>query len=407
VSIARHLPYADFIRTTVLFLKRFSLGNEQTRILSHYLAGSLFEENSDELHLQATMAWLARAQDQCCGDGVSNVFFFRDGWGVAYPETSGYIVATFLAYANHCGDQSYFERALKIGDWEIAIQTPSGGILSNPERSEVRVFNTGQVMLGWCALFNATFEKKYLDAAIRAGDYLLKGQEKDGSWQHDTYCGARTYHARVDWALLTLAKLSGGARFAHGAMRNLEWVLSRQNSLGWFDDCGFDSDLPITHVIEYTLGGLLGCYSVAQNTVESLGLLEAVELAAEHLCAAINKYPVGGTPGMIPAAFDHNWQASTRNSCLTGNSQVACLLYRLAHLSGNSTYRTYADRILSATKRTQLLDTNFEDLRGAVAGSFPISHGYVPNGFPNWAAKFFADALLMKINFNQKLDLAA
>jgi hypothetical protein len=31
----------------------------------------------------------------------------------------------------------------------------------------------------------------------------------------------------------------------------------------------------------------------------------------------------------------------------------------------------------------------------------------VPNGYPNWAAKFYADALLMKINFDARLVVPA
>ena len=38
------------------------------------------------------------------------------------------------------------------------------------------------------ALFERTRDARYIDAARRAGDYLLAIQEKDGTWQRDTYC---------------------------------------------------------------------------------------------------------------------------------------------------------------------------------------------------------------------------
>jgi hypothetical protein len=66
-------------------------------------------------------------------------------------------------------------------------------------------------------------------------------------------------------------------------------------------------------------------------------------------------------------------------------------------------YREIADNVLSATKRTQIIETSILPIRGAIAGTYPFSHGYVANGYPNWGAKFFADALLMKINYNQRL----
>jgi len=34
--------------------------------------------------------------------------------------------------------------------------------------------------------------------------------------------------------------------------------------------------------------------------------------------------------------------------------------------------------------------------RGAVKGSFPVSGGYAPHQYLNWAAKFFIDANLLE-----------
>ena len=39
--------------------------------------------------------------------------------------------------------------------------------------------------------------------------------------------------------------------------------------------------------------------------------------------------------------------------------------------------------------------TGNRNVRGAVAGSYPIWGGYIRFGFPNWAAKFLADAIMM------------
>ena len=401
MTLLGRLPGASSIRTARSFLKAFGGGKEQLRVLSRYLTGRLFEERTDDVHLKATMAWLAAAQDACGGDGVSNVFFLDRGWGVAYPETSGYILATFLRYADHSGDTDFVDRAMRIGDWEIAIQASNGGVFSSTELRQTRVFNTGQVILGWCALFERTGSPGYLEAAVRAGDYLLGLQETDGSWVRDTYCGARTYHARVDWALLRLAQLSGAARYAGAAAKNVRWVLGCQLENGWFDRCGFHDDPPITHVLAYTLRGLLECALADPALAEECALLPAVRKSADPLCRALKARPVAGIQGMVPTAFDRAWSGRAYDSCLTGNAQLACLLYRLAHCTGDEEYRQTADGIVSATKRTQLVATGLAQLRGAVAGTFPLPHGYVANGYPNWAAKFLADALLMKLHFDQ------
>jgi Beta-L-arabinofuranosidase, GH127 len=406
MSLLRYLPGADQLRTIKFFLARNQISLNSAIILFRYILGIRFNSSQDRDHLNATMQWLARAQDQY-GDGVSNVYFFRSGWGIGYPETSGYIIATFLAYADYSGDQSFRARAERIAQWEIDIQAASGGVLSSPDRPETRVFNTGQVMLGWCAIYSRTNEQKYLNAAIRAGNYLVEVQEPDGSWVKDTYCGARTYHARVDWALIRLFNLTGDIRYINAAKKNLQWVIDQSNDKGWFNNCGFNQDLPITHVIEYTLGGLIGSYTEGGQNLAELGMLDLVKLSVKNLTDSIESNSVGGIPGMVPSSFDDNWLGNLKNSCLTGNAQIACLLYRLSHITADLQYKEIADQIIEATKTTQYLGPDLKDIAGGVSGSYPISHGYVPNGFPNWAAKFFADALMMKIKFKQKMDVAA
>ena len=386
------------IQTGGLIFRSFGIGCEQFNLAANYMKGQLFPEYSDEKHLEAVMKWLCLAQDVCGGRGVSAVYELNKGWGVAYPETSGYIIGTYLAYAKATGDDSFIKRAIQIGDWEIEIQASSGGVLSSPLVSYTRVFNTGQVMLGWCALFEQTKDRKYLDAALRAGEYLIGLQEEDGSWIRDTYCGARTYHARTDWALLRLAQLSGEKRFVSTAKRNLNWILRQQRENGWFDMCGFNNDDPITHVIEYTLKGLLECHLMNIPEIGQLNILPSVIKAADALCIAIQKYPIKGIPGMVPASFDWNWQSADRHSCLTGNAQLAGFFPRLAYATNNDNYKKIAELILKAIEKTQAVETSFAPIRGAIAGTYPLYQGYVANGYPNWAAKFFADALLMKMS---------
>jgi hypothetical protein len=39
--------------------------------------------------------------------------------------------------------------------------------------------------------------------------------------------------------------------------------------------------------------------------------------------------------------------------------------------------------------------------RGGIKGSHPINGGYHPWQYPNWAAKFFADALMLEETITQ------
>jgi hypothetical protein len=407
MSLAGRLPFAPQLRTARDFVRAFGIRPQSLRLLSRYLSASPFEEGTDEAHLSAAIRWLCLAHDACGGDGVSSGYYLSSGWGVAYPETSGYIIATLLAYATQTGEDAFAARAARLGDWEIEIQAPNGGVFSSPILRQTRVFNTGQVVLGWCSLFERSGNARYLDAAVRAGDYLVAEQESDGTWVKDTYCGARTYHARVDWALLRLAKLSSESRFADAAANNIRWVLAQQRANGWFANCGFNEDDPNTHVIAYTLRGLIECSQQSEATPSRADLLSAAVQGTEALCRAIEAQPVRGIRGMVPTAFDASWKSDAADSCLTGNAQIAGLLYRLTHCTGEQSYAHIAGQILSATKATQVLHSPIAPLEGAIGGSYPLWRGYVANGYPNWAAKFFADALLMKINLANGLAIDA
>src|SRR2546430_1625582 len=81
------------------------------------------------LHLREAIQLLERAQD--CGDdrGVSYGTAFGEGFLASYPETTGYIMRTFVELARRCNDPRYLTRACVMADWEIEIQLPSGAVM--------------------------------------------------------------------------------------------------------------------------------------------------------------------------------------------------------------------------------------------------------------------------------------
>lgn len=374
-----------------------------------YWSAGLFEPASDEVHLRAALDWLCLAQDATGNDGVSSVYRLRDGWDLAYPETTGYILATFLSAADMLDRPDLRARAEAMGAWECGIQTESGGVLSSIGQPQTRVFNTGQVVLGWCALRDGDGDRRFLDAAVKAGNYLVTTQEGDGRWVKDTYCGARTYHARVDWSLIRLWRLSGQRTFLESALRNLRWVLAQQEASGWFANCGFGSELPITHVIGYTLRGLVESWALLRREGERDlvdDLAEAVARAADGFCSALRQPGVGGVPGMLPERFTSTWDGAGDASCLTGNVQLALVLLRLARQLDEPRYAEAADSLIDATKRAQVVRSVRPETRGALPGSYPMHRGYLAMAYPNWATKFLADALLARIGGHERIPLA-
>jgi hypothetical protein len=71
---------------------------------------------------------------------------------------------------------------------------------------------------------------------------------------------------------------------------------------------------------------------------------------------------------------------------------------RLAQEGKDSGFRDHARRAIGYVQRRQRLNDRDPVIDGAVAGSAPIWGRYSMFEFPNWAAKFFADALMMEMS---------
>jgi uncharacterized protein YyaL (SSP411 family) len=83
-------------------------------------------------------------------------------------------------------------------------------------------------------------------------------------------------------------------------------------------------------------------------------------------------------------------------ACLTGDAQIAVNWGRLYQLKGDNKYRDAVQCVLRFLKSTQKLKDDCVSECGGIKGSHPINGGYHPWQYPNWAAKYFADALMME-----------
>src|ERR1700720_673005 len=78
------------------------------------------------VHLHEAIEWMKRAQDFGTDRGVSYGTRFRQGFRPSYPETTGYIICTFVELSRIYRIAEYLERAMEMGLWEIAVQMASG-----------------------------------------------------------------------------------------------------------------------------------------------------------------------------------------------------------------------------------------------------------------------------------------
>ena len=344
--------------------------------------------HGDDAHRDAALSWLCRAQDAVSG-GVSAGYFFKRGWMPAYPETTGYIIPTFLA-------QGLDDRALALGEWEIAVQLPEGAVRGGIGLNDYPiVFNTGQVILGWTALYRATGEERFLQAASRAADWLVAVQDPDGKWSRHTYLDApRAYHSRVAWPLTEVHTLTGDTRYRQATERFLHWLADQRRPGGGYHHMALEpGQTPITHTIAYTLRGLLEC-GQALGAPWNGQLTALVAADARHLLQT-QRERLQSPPALFPAAIDEAWQPTATHSCQPGNAQLAIVLLKLYALDCDG-FVPPALALIEQVKSGQFMTSSHPGLRGGVPASRPIWGPYVPYALPNWGAKFLVDALTLK-----------
>lgn len=365
-----------------------------TQVLRDKWTVSRAQASGNRTHLDAAIAWLKRAQDITGNDGVAQTYLVKSRrWAPSYPETTGYIIPTFYRYAELVGDKDARARARRMADWEIDIQHPSGGVLAGAlgDSDQPTIFNTGQVIFGWVRAFEEEGDERYREAAVRASNWLLEVMDDDGCWRKFgspmTGKQINTYNTRSAWSLARTYQITGDTRFLEAAVRNCEWALTQANDKGWLDNnCLQDNVQPFTHTIAYAMRGLLEIGAQAGR--------EDFVLAARRIGDAV----LASLPqdGRLPGRFDSSWRPTVSWSCLTGDCQLGINWGRLFQITGDARYREATTRILGFVKRTQkLADAADPAVVGGIKGSHPINGGYHPWQYPNWATKFYADALMM------------
>jgi hypothetical protein len=361
-----------------------------------YFSGGKGAVLGSEVHLDAAMSWLCRAQDVGDDRGLARMYHARKGWGASYPETTGYAIPTFIHYGKHYGLADFVKRAHEMARWESQIQMSSGavqgGVVSDPPTPAM--FNTGQVLFGWAAAHEDSPSDTYRDSALAAGAYMCAQQDDDGAWRQNLsdFCDAPseqfTYNVRSAWALMRAARVFGVDQFKSCAQANARFVLTRAHDNGWFEDnCLSTPTQPLLHTIAYTFQGLLELALLAD-------LQEGIDVVVRGNTALLNEFEKSG---QLHGRYDARWAPVVSWRCLTGEAQTAIVWFRLAEITGQDKWSEAARGVLRQLKATQALEGD-DGVKGGIKGSQPITAPYGRLEYLNWAAKFFADALMLDLS---------
>jgi folate-dependent phosphoribosylglycinamide formyltransferase PurN len=352
------------------------------------------DSHTDGDHLLAAAAWLERAQDASKDGGVSGRYQLASGWTSSYPETTGYIIPTFLELRRVLNEDRYQERARRAVDFLLRVQLPDGAFPGgevNENRTKPSPFNTAQIMHGLQAWASDNGDARCVAALRKSGEWLCDHQDIDGAWRKYFYGGIETsYSAHISCWLAEAGVFLREERFLTAALNHLNWTLLHFDSEhSWFDLCGFSIEdhrarRSVTHTIAYTIWGVL-------RTAEVLSHGEGQNAATAAAWAALRRLELSR---WLPGILDYRWRGISNYSCLTGNCQLALIWLHLYRKSGDPRLLNAAMKVVDLVRASQPMGHPNDGIRGGIAGSNPVWGGYIPHAFPNWAAKYFIDASL-------------
>ncbi|MCP4361524.1 MAG: hypothetical protein GY796_26235 [Chloroflexi bacterium] len=341
----------------------------------------------------AGYAWLVESIQATGKQGSSKGFSYLGGWMKAYPETTGYIIPTFLRIHVETGDDAALKLSVLLAEWLQGQQREDGGIpgISSDNQSVSQVFDTGMVLQGYTALYKTTGDDEVFHSAKKCADFLIGCQSDDGAWRKNSYHNIpHAYHARVAWPLMEFAKVANEKRYSSAAKASFDWILAQQRENGYWENNIFNPKIQFanTHGLGYVIESLIEAYLLEKDE----NWLDSARKASLPLMAYFNRKRT------LPAFFNANWKEARivpfSFVCLTGAVQLAYAWLKMYAILDDRIYLDTAIDVIDYVVQYQDIDTNIQAVRGALPGSTPLYGYYLPFKFPNWATKFLLDALL-------------
>lgn len=352
-----------------------------------------------ESRAHAAIEWLLRSIAAC--DGLGSATFYSRwrrplrGWWWPYPETTGYIITTLLDYAKFAGRSDCVDVALRQADWITSLQADSGSLPGSHVRDGVlrgpSVFNTGQMIIGLVAAADHSGGGQYLECALRAARWLAgEVDDQAGIWKTAAYVKGHTpaYYTRVAWPMLEVDYRVPDSSIRAAAVRALDTIAGWRLANGAIRNWAFTPDAPaFTHTIAYTIRGFLESARLLGS--EGDRFFQLAKTAADALQRKME------LRGRLAGAYDIHLKGRYWYTCLAGNCQLALIWMKLHETLADVRYLNSALKAIQPVidkQRLRHLDAN---VRGAVPGSAPFFGRYLTMRYPNWAAKFYVDSLML------------
>ena len=149
-------------------------------------------------------------------------------------------IFTLLELYARTEDKRYLDSAVLAADWLLTMRNPDGSVINqvkikNGEAVFERRYSTlytGEVLSAFSRMYAATSDPRYYKAAeILAGNFLIRA-EKDGYFLKDDY-RTPTDSVPTSWGVMSLLdfyKISGNELYKKASLKCLNEILKRQHN---------------------------------------------------------------------------------------------------------------------------------------------------------------------------------
>ena len=341
--------------------------------------------------------------------GYRDLYFQADGsYRWYFPRSNAAErISVFLRLAGELKDRRYFDAAIHYAD---AMLDPVHGLYDGPDPAgkgqvwywrDIGLYMTNYTMRvppAMFELYDATGDRRYYDAAVLAGEALLRAQAVNGILlegfrpQHEVhclepfdfdanpdYCTNYKINSRIGYATYAFASLyarTGRSEYA-AALEKLSYALSRyQNPDGSIpENLALAGYKPITTTVKnhfqgYILNGAAAALKVMPDVPH---LPEVTRKLADYTVQSIRRswgWPYGSVDN---SSSDEGsiWRSST--------ADISSGLTLFSEVSGDPTYRQLCARVLINALLSAIDRPEQPDLDGALpvwlSGEVPIALG--------------------------------
>jgi hypothetical protein len=331
----------------------------------------------------------------------SRIFYPFKQWSAPYPETTGYIIPTLIDLYEF--DKSLYsdcrESAIEMGEWLLNIQADDGaypGGLWKGKFSEGSIFNTAQIVEGLIRLYQFTNDDKYKEAFTKAVYWMVSNQNKDGSWTKFAYSNDffPSYYAQVAWPIMWAGKILKNDKFVIAANLTYSKISERVLQNKAIQYWGFKPEsYAFLHTIAYTIRGFLEGYLLCGDQAY-------LKIATDISEVFLRKYEIKKKLG---GAYYDNLNSVDWYRCLTGEVQTAIIWVKISNITNDLRYLNGASKLIDDVISTQPNNDMFFLKKGGIMGSKPYYGRYISFRQPNWATKYFIDAIMHEASAYQVL----